>query len=91
MADLKSKKLIYLKGFLFLFGGVVASMIILLEHPALKVAAMLAVAVWCFCRAYYFAFYVIEHYIDPAYKFAGLGSFVKYLLKKKSLKSVKSA
>ncbi len=82
MGDLKSKKLIYLKGFLFLFGGIMASLIVLLEHPTLKVAAMLAVAVWCFCRAYYFAFYVIEHYVDGNYKFAGLGSFVKYLFKR---------
>ena len=82
MSDLKSKKLIYLKGFLFLFGGIMASMIVLLEHPSWKVAAMLAVAIWCFCRAYYFAFYVIEHYVDGNYKFAGLGSFVKYLFKR---------
>lgn len=82
MGDLKSKKLIYLKGFLFLFGGIVASAIILIDHPAWKTAAMLGVAVSCFCRAYYFAFYVIEHYVDSKYKFAGLGSFMKYLLKK---------
>jgi hypothetical protein len=79
MADLKSRKLIYLKGFLFLCGGIMASLIILLEHPSWKVAAMLALAVWCFCRAYYFAFYVIEHYVDSSYKFAGLWSFVQYL------------
>ena len=83
MGDLTNKKLIYLKGFLFLFGGIVASVIILLEHPTLKVSAMLAVAVWCFCRTYYFAFYVIEHYVDGTYKFAGLWSFLKYLFKKK--------
>ena len=79
MSDLKNKKLIYLKGFLFLFGGIVASLIILLEHFSWKIAAMLVVAIWCFCRAYYFAFYVIEHYVDSNYKFAGLWSFVKYL------------
>ncbi|MHC4552241.1 MAG: hypothetical protein ACYSUT_05685 [Planctomycetota bacterium] len=83
MADLKSKKLIYLKGFLFLFGGIVASLIILAECFTWKVAAMLAIAIWCFCRAYYFAFYVIEHYVDSTYKFAGLWSFVQYLFRKK--------
>lgn len=82
MSDLTSKRLIYLKGFLFLFGGITASAILLLEHPTVKVAVMLAIAVWCFCRAYYFAFYVIEHYVDGQYKFAGLGSFVKYLFKR---------
>lgn len=83
MADLKSKKLIYLKGFLFIFGGIMASLILLLEHPSWKVAAMLALAIWCFCRAYYFAFYVIEHYVDSTYKFAGLWSFIRYLFTKK--------
>ncbi|MEN8127712.1 MAG: hypothetical protein ABFR90_07885 [Planctomycetota bacterium] len=83
MTDLKNKKLIYLKGFLFVFGGIIASLIILMDHPSWKVAAMLAVAVWCFCRAYYFVFYVIEHYVDSNYKFAGLTSFVRYLFRKK--------
>jgi hypothetical protein len=32
---------------------------------------------WGFCRAYYFAVYVIEHYIDPGRKYAGLIDFVK--------------
>ncbi len=83
MGDLKNKQLIYLKGFLFLFGGIVASLIILMECFTWKVAAMLAIAVWCFARAYYFAFYVIEHYVDSDYKFAGLWSFVQYLFRKK--------
>lgn len=79
MGDLKNKKVIYFKGFLFLFGGLIASLIIILEHPTIKTAAMLAVAIWCFCRAYYFAFYVIEHYVDGGFKFAGLTSFIQYL------------
>ena len=33
---------------------------------------------WGFCRAYYFAFYVIEKYVDRRFRFSGLGSFVKY-------------
>ena len=83
MGDLTNKKVIYFKGFLFLFGGIVASMIVLLERPTIKIAAMLVVAIWCFCRAYYFAFYVIEHYVDGNYKFAGLWSFVQDLFFKK--------
>jgi len=38
--------------------------------------------VWCFARFYYFAFYVIEHYVDGDYKFNGLGSFARYMLSK---------
>jgi len=84
VGDLKSPRLIYLKGFLFLFGGCVAAGIILIEHPGWRVAMLLAVAIWCFCRAYYFAFYVIQHYVDDTYRFAGLGDFVKYLLRRRS-------
>jgi hypothetical protein len=46
-------------------------------------ALLLAVAVWSFARFYYFAFYVIEHYVDPGYRFAGLWDFVRYLLRRR--------
>jgi hypothetical protein len=83
MADITNAKLLYAKGALFVLGGIMASGLILAEHPTLKVALLLAIAVWCFARAYYFAFYVIQHYVDPNYKFAGLGSFVRYVLGKR--------
>jgi hypothetical protein len=83
MGDITNPKLIIAKGFLFLLAGLLACLAILLEHPDLKLAFLLVVSIWCFARFYYFAFYVIEHYIDPDYKFAGLGSFVLYLLRKK--------
>ena len=44
---------------------------------------LFCLAIWSFCRAYYFAFYVIEHYVDPAFRFAGLLDFAKYLLRRK--------
>lgn len=47
----------------------------------LKVALLLLLAIWCFCRAYYFAFYVIEHHVDPNFKFSGLGAFVACLVR----------
>jgi hypothetical protein len=72
-----------LKAALFLFAGVLACALLLLERPTLKVALLLVVAIWCFCRAYYFAFYVIERYIDPSYKFSGLISFARYVGAKK--------
>ena len=83
MADLKDSRLIYLKGWLFLVTGSLSAGLLWCEHPTLKVALLLAVSVWCFCRFYYFAFYVIEHYVDPGYRFAGLYDFVKYLLRKR--------
>ena len=81
--DITNPKLLYLKAALFLLAGVISSVLILLDHPTLKIAALLLVAIWCFARAYYFAFYVIQHYIDPSYKFAGLCSVVRYLLRRR--------
>ena len=56
--------------------GLLASGLLIAEHPTAKVALLLALAVWSFARAYYFAFYVVEHYVDPSYRFAGLIDFV---------------
>jgi hypothetical protein len=83
MGDLKSAKLIYLKGVLFLVAGTLASASILLENPTLQTAFLLAIAVWSFCRLYYFMFYVIEKYVDAHYRFAGIHSFLLYLWQKR--------
>ena len=80
MKDLTSPAWIKLKGLLFLFIGITAAILIFLDSPSWRTAILLALAVWSFCRFYYFAFYVIGKYVDPAYKFSGLISFVKYLL-----------
>lgn len=78
MADLTDKRLIFLKGWLFLAGAVLASILLLLEAPTLRVAVLLAIAIWCSARFYYFAFYVIGRYVDPTYRFAGLLDFAGY-------------
>ena len=83
MKDLTDPKWIKAKGILFLLIGLLAATLLLLEQPTLKVALLLAVAVWCFCRFYYFAFHVIEHYVDSSYRFSGLWSFACYLLRQK--------
>ena len=81
MKDLTSPMWIKAKGILFLVVGLLAAVLLFLEHPTWKIAVLLAVAVWCFCRFYYFAFYVIERYVDARYKFSGLGAFFAYLWK----------
>ena len=84
MRDITNPGWIKVKGLLFLVIGLIASALLLIEHLDFKTAALLAISVWCFCRFYYFAFYVIEHYVDPSYHFSGLWSFVVYLLSRKS-------
>jgi len=87
MKDITSPGLIKLKGILFLLVGLAAAALLLIEHPSLKTAVLLAVAVWCFCRFYYFAFYVIEHYVDSGYRFSGLWSFFRYLVQRRKHES----
>jgi hypothetical protein len=67
------------KAILFVVIGVLAGLLILFESPTLRTAALLVLVAWSFARAYYFLFYVIQHYIDPTYKFAGLWSVARYL------------
>ena len=87
MKDLTSSTAIWTKGVLFLFLGVAAGAIVLLETRSLRSAVLLAITVWAFCRAYYFAFYVIGHYVDPGYRFCGLGSFVAYAFRRRGGRS----
>ncbi len=82
--DLKNPRLIYLKGGLFLLAGLLSAGLIIMEHPSLRIIALLAVTIWCFARAYYFAFYVIEHYVDPGFHFAGIASFLRYILRRRT-------
>lgn len=84
MKDLSDPFWIKLKGGLFLLLGVFSAVLILIELPSVKLAALLALAVWSFCRFYYFAFYVIEHYVEPGYRFSGLWSFAKHCWFRKS-------
>ena len=80
MRDLRSHRLMIFKAVLFVILGLIAVAAILLESPTLRTAALLAIIIWSFSRAYYFAFYVIEHYIDPGFRFAGLVSALRFLL-----------
>ena len=83
MTDLTNPRAIKLKGALFLFLAVMASALLLIETPTWRHAMLLGIAIWGFCRSYYFAFYVIEHYVDPSFRFAGLGAFLRYLIGKR--------
>jgi hypothetical protein len=74
-----SPRLLYLKAALLLAAGLLAAALLVVRNPSLVTVVLVAIAVWAFCRAYYFAFYVVERYVDPAYRFSGLLSFVRYV------------
>ncbi len=81
--DLQNPRAILAKGWLFLVLGLISAGALLALNPSVENSALLAIALWAFCRWYYFMFYVIEHYVDPSFKFAGLGSFLRYVFARK--------
>ncbi len=91
MRDLTNPKIIKLKGFLFLFMGTLASVMLIAPAPSLRNIALLAIAIWSFARFYYFCFYVIEHYVDPSFRFAGLVDAFRYLLGRRREKDTRES
>lgn len=82
--DLSSPAVIHTKGWLFLVIAVLASLVLILQIPTLQTVILEGVALWASCRWYYYMFYVIEKYVDSDFKFAGLTSVIKYLLRKRA-------
>jgi hypothetical protein len=80
MRDIENPRWMYVKAVLFAVIGSVSSALIILSNPTLQICVLLVLAAWSFCRLYYFAFYVIEKYADPSYKFSGVFSAARYFL-----------
>jgi uncharacterized membrane-anchored protein len=80
--DLKNPKLIWLKGVLFGMILAVSSALIVAMTRDWLVAGLVALVAWSAARGYYFMFYVIEKYVDPGYRFAGVWEFVKHAVGK---------
>jgi hypothetical protein len=79
LGDIRNPRLMYAKAVMLMAIGLFAGALLILEYPAWRTAALLLICIWAFCRAYYFAFYVIQNYIDPQFRFAGLLAFFRYL------------
>jgi len=81
--DLTNPRWITIKGGLFLLLGVLSAGILFLQRPTATVALLLLVAIWSFCRFYYFAFYVLQNYVDADYQYSGLLSLARYFVKRR--------
>jgi hypothetical protein len=86
MPDLQSRRAMWIKAALFVGIGLLASGLILVQLPDWRIALLLCVALWAFCRAYYFAFYVLQTYVDPSFRYAGLFAMFRYLWNKSGRK-----
>ena len=78
--DFMNPKWMYLKAVLFAIILVSCGSLLLLASPTWRTAFLLALVIWSSSRLYYFMFYVIEKYIDPSFRFAGVGAAVSYLI-----------
>ena len=81
--DLKDSRLIKLKAVLFLVIALLASGLLLARTPELSSVVLLALALWAACRCYYFAFYVLHAYVDPHFRYSGLGALIRYLVRRR--------
>ncbi len=76
MPDLQSSPLIIAKGLMFFGIAALSTFLLIVERPSLRVAILLGLLVWASCRFYYFLFYVLERYVDPNLRYAGLWALV---------------
>jgi hypothetical protein len=83
VADLQSKRLIVAKGCLFLVIAAVSFGLVVAEAPSWKVAGLLVLLCWSSCRFYYFLFYVLEKYVDPSLRYAGLWAMLREIQKRR--------
>ena len=74
----------YTKAFLLLLIALISASLILIQIPRWDILVLLLICLWASCRSYYFAFYVIQNYVDPKYRFSGLFDFTCYLLNQNS-------
>lgn len=72
MTDITSRKLLVLKGVLFLVIVLMALLLLLLQSPTLTTLLGAGVLMWASARFYYFLFYVLERHVDPRLRYAGI-------------------
>ena len=79
--DLTSRRWLHLKGWLFLLMGIFAATLLMIDSFSFRNFALLAIAIWSFCRFYYFLFYVLERYAGRERRYAGIADALMYLLR----------
>jgi hypothetical protein len=71
---------------LFFALAVLSAFLVLMELPSVRVAVLLAVLAWASARFYYFLFYVLERYVDPTLRYAGIPNLILALLRQRGAK-----
>lgn len=83
LRELKNKNWIRAKA--LGFGGIFLmslALLIIQENRWWRTGLAVLLA-WSSARGYYFLFYVIEHYLDPGFRFTGLWSALLHLARRR--------
>ena len=83
MRDLAHPRWMFVKAALFVAIGIVAAALLIAQSPRIETAILIVLCVWSFARVYYFLFYVIERFIDPEFRFSGVGAAVWWLWRRR--------
>ena len=70
---------IFVKAGLFVLLALLAFAILVLQQPTWTTAGCALALGWASARAYYFAFHVVQHWVDPEFRFRGLGHLFTFL------------
>jgi hypothetical protein len=84
MRDITSRPLLYVKAVLFVLLAAIAAALLLAREPRWQNAALLGSCIWAACRAYFFVFYVLEHYVDPRLRYRGVWSVLVAAVRRRS-------
>jgi len=84
--DLSNPRVIVLKGLLMLLIALMAGVLLFMQNPGWLTGLLLGCLVFGSCRFYYFLFYVIQNYVDPEFKYAGVLDALRYVLSRKKLR-----
>ena len=79
--DLQNPRWMYLKAACFALIVLISAGGLLLPEFSWRDFVLICLLGWASARLYYFCFYVIERYIDPSFRFSGIGSVVGFLLR----------
>jgi hypothetical protein len=75
---------IFVKAGLFVLLALLALAILVLQQPTWTTAGCALALGWASARAYYFAFHVVQHWVDPEFRFRGLGHFFTWIWQRRS-------
>jgi hypothetical protein len=87
MTNLLSPRWMIVKAALFVVIALLSAAVLVSQTPTWTTVACVAALAWAASRAYYFAFYVVERYVDPSYRFAGLGSAIAWIWRRRRARS----